>query len=245
MIPREILKKIRQIELCTNRLVTEFAAGAHVWGENQLVFRPALTCVLSPGRGFRPITLSARPTVRPTNPVAGFFRVAGSVSPSPWGEGRDEGGRAIDSSPAHGHFRPAERENAGKVPFFGGLSRFFSGQSEISVPKIASGKHGQECHTTKNTSNNRGLDFKNMEITPSNSGIDFRNFGNACKNSGNAQCNSVVAYRNSDSASNNIGNACENRGNPWKNGGRTSDIGGVSVFLPGCPRDFGKQVLFA
>jgi hypothetical protein len=28
MIPREILKKIRQIELRTNRLVTEFAAGA-------------------------------------------------------------------------------------------------------------------------------------------------------------------------------------------------------------------------
>jgi hypothetical protein len=28
MIPREILKKIRQIELCTNRIVTAFAAGA-------------------------------------------------------------------------------------------------------------------------------------------------------------------------------------------------------------------------
>ncbi len=28
MIPRKILKKIRQIELRTNRLVTEFAAGA-------------------------------------------------------------------------------------------------------------------------------------------------------------------------------------------------------------------------
>jgi hypothetical protein len=28
MIPREILKKIRQIELRTNRLVTGFAAGA-------------------------------------------------------------------------------------------------------------------------------------------------------------------------------------------------------------------------
>ena len=28
MIPREILKKIQQIELRTNRLVTEFAAGA-------------------------------------------------------------------------------------------------------------------------------------------------------------------------------------------------------------------------
>lgn len=28
MIPREILKKIRQIELRTNRIVTEFAAGA-------------------------------------------------------------------------------------------------------------------------------------------------------------------------------------------------------------------------
>ncbi len=36
MIPREILKKIRQIELRTNRIVTES------------VFWPALTCVLSP-----------------------------------------------------------------------------------------------------------------------------------------------------------------------------------------------------
>src|ERR1035437_11044497 len=110
MIPREIRKKIRQIELCTNRLVTEFAAGAHVWGENQLVFRPALTCVLSPGRGFRPITLSARPTVRPTNPVAGFFRVAGSVSPSPWGEGRDEGGRGTNywNEKAHNSFQEAK-----------------------------------------------------------------------------------------------------------------------------------------
>jgi hypothetical protein len=30
MIPPEILKKIRQIDLCMNRIVTEFAAGARV-----------------------------------------------------------------------------------------------------------------------------------------------------------------------------------------------------------------------
>ena len=29
----------------------------------------------------------------PANPAAGIFKKAGSVSPSPWGEGRDEGGR--------------------------------------------------------------------------------------------------------------------------------------------------------
>ena len=48
MIPREILKKNRQIEIRTNRVVTGFAAGARHGEKNQLVFRPALTCVLSP-----------------------------------------------------------------------------------------------------------------------------------------------------------------------------------------------------
>src|SRR5580704_10244846 len=56
----------------------------------QLVFWPALTCVLSPRRGFQPATLLVCPTDRPTCPVAGFSKDAGSVSPSPWGEGRDE-----------------------------------------------------------------------------------------------------------------------------------------------------------
>ena len=40
MIPREILKKIRQIELRTNRIVTAFAAGARLCEPQH--FRPAL-----------------------------------------------------------------------------------------------------------------------------------------------------------------------------------------------------------
>src|SRR5664279_1824277 len=93
MIPREIHKKIRQTEIRTNRVVTGFAAGARHGEKNQLVFWPALTCVLSPGRGFQPVTLSISPAVHPANPVAGISKDAGSDSPSPWGEGRDEGGR--------------------------------------------------------------------------------------------------------------------------------------------------------
>ena len=134
MIPREILKKIRQIELRTKRIATGFAPGArlcepqpfrlsegvensgrvfqvaaaagrrpalrsfqpspHITSKNQLVFWPALTWVLSPGRGFQPVTLSANSTVSPTNPAAGFSKDAENVSPSPWGEGRDEGGQS-------------------------------------------------------------------------------------------------------------------------------------------------------
>ena len=81
MIPREILKKIRQIEIRANRVVTE------------LVFWSTLTCVLSPKRGLQPVTRSVYLPVRSTNPVAGFSKDAVRVSPSPWGEGRDEGGQ--------------------------------------------------------------------------------------------------------------------------------------------------------
>ncbi len=112
MIPREILKKIRQIEIRTNRLVTEFAAGARLDGGIQLVFWPALTCVLSPRRGFQPVTLPLCPAVRPANPIAGFSKDAGSVSPSPWGEGRDEGGREtnfISAAPERGCVRSTSR----------------------------------------------------------------------------------------------------------------------------------------
>src|ERR1035437_10350397 len=110
MIPREILKKIRQIELRTNRLATEFAAGARLGGKNQLVFWPALTCVLSPRRGFQPITLSVSPAVCEVNPVAGFPKDVGSVSRSPWGEGRDEGGRGTNywNEKAHNSFPEAQ-----------------------------------------------------------------------------------------------------------------------------------------
>ena len=69
-----------------------------VGGKNQLVTWPALTCVLSPRRGFQPATLSLCLAIRPINPVAVFSKDAGSVSPSPWGEGRDEGGRETNFS---------------------------------------------------------------------------------------------------------------------------------------------------
>ena len=124
MIPREILKKIRQIELRTNRLVTGSAAGGcvrrtsrstpessgaptnhhalrlglrpqplSVWGI-QSVFLSALTCVLSPRRGFHSVTSLVCPIARPNSPAAGIVKEAASISPSPWGEGRDEGGRS-------------------------------------------------------------------------------------------------------------------------------------------------------
>ncbi len=145
MIPREILKKIRQLELRTNRLVTvsgsarvpravfgvapktrspkmilrkkaspasqgsgatpepargtralpntSFQPPTQFGSKDQWVFSSTLTCVLSPGRGFQPSTLSVSSAVRPTNPAAGFPQDAASVSPAPWGEGRDEGGR--------------------------------------------------------------------------------------------------------------------------------------------------------
>jgi hypothetical protein len=91
MIPREILKKIRQIEIRTNRVVTE--ADVCLDGKYQLLFSPALTSVLSPRRGFQPVTIFDCPASRSTNPVAGCFKETENVSPSPWGEGRDEGGR--------------------------------------------------------------------------------------------------------------------------------------------------------
>jgi hypothetical protein len=125
MIPRELLKKIRQIEIRTNRSVSGSAAGARasarftvrkpnasetspapngirplkrrerrapITAGSQMVVSPALTCVLSPGRGFQPVTVSASPAARPANPVVDISISAARVSPSPWGEGRDEGG---------------------------------------------------------------------------------------------------------------------------------------------------------
>jgi hypothetical protein len=164
MIPREILKKIRQIELRTNRLVTGLGERARLgrsqrrprrWhermgtsrtfpavitrvvrregasngsrggcapqislspaqqvvGEYLLVFWSALTCVLSPRRGFQAAALPAGLAGNPANPVTGISQDAAGVSPSRsvfaslrrdsistapkrsaggWGEGRDE-----------------------------------------------------------------------------------------------------------------------------------------------------------
>jgi hypothetical protein len=165
MIPREILKIMRQIEIRTNRIVTGSAAGARLcepqhsrlaWGREiservrtceaaaglrpalrsgarasarfnvpkpgatetspapcavhalkprerrapaasergiQLVFSPALTCALSTRRGFQPFTFPASPTGLLSNPTAILTKESASISPSPWREGQDEGGR--------------------------------------------------------------------------------------------------------------------------------------------------------
>ena len=96
MIPREILKKIRPSERRTNCHALRLGLRPQprsVEERIQSVFSSALTYVLSPGRGFQPATLSVNSAVYPTNPAAGYSKDAGSVSPSPWGEGRDEGGQ--------------------------------------------------------------------------------------------------------------------------------------------------------
>ena len=62
MIPREILKKIRQIELRTNRLVTEAAARGH--GRIPTGFRPkAQGCEERATLGHRPQKISNRNAV--------------------------------------------------------------------------------------------------------------------------------------------------------------------------------------
>jgi hypothetical protein len=184
MTLREILKKIRQIEIRTNRIVPELAAGARLcepqhsrlaWGREisqrvlaceaaagrrpalrsgarastrftvpkpgasetspapnavralkrrerrapaasergiQLVFSPALTCVLSPRRGFQPFTFPVSPTGLLSNPAAIITKESASIPPSPWGEGRDEGGRKTNfSQPA-----PLAARSAFRVP---------------------------------------------------------------------------------------------------------------------------------
>ena len=99
MIPRKILKKARQPESLTNNIVSN-PATARLGEKNQFVFWPALTCILSPRRGFQPVTLSVNSPIGPANPANRSSQDAGSVSPSPWGEDRDEGGGKTDLSAA-------------------------------------------------------------------------------------------------------------------------------------------------
>jgi hypothetical protein len=68
-----------------------FILGWTIGGMN-LDLTPALTCFLSPRRGqhangFWLVEGGS------ANPVVRIFRKAADDSPSPWGEGRDEGGR--------------------------------------------------------------------------------------------------------------------------------------------------------
>jgi hypothetical protein len=70
------------------------AKGSLGWtngGEFSLDARPHL-CPLPRGEDFTGHAFGLFDD-RPANPVAGFATDAAHVSPSPWGEGRDEGGR--------------------------------------------------------------------------------------------------------------------------------------------------------
>ena len=55
-------------------------------------FTPALTSILSPGERMSPFALRDNSADHSTNPATGNFPSAANVSPSPGGEGRDEGG---------------------------------------------------------------------------------------------------------------------------------------------------------
>ena len=77
MIPREILKKIRQIELRTNRIVTEAVAGARLcepqparFANNQNNFESVLYCEVAAGR---------RPALRSLQPSPQFRRIPRTV----------------------------------------------------------------------------------------------------------------------------------------------------------------------
>ena len=110
MNPCKFLKEIQHTELRTNHLVTNSArrAGLRI----PKGFRPsAQGCDAGATLGQRPTSLPNCnavaaipvspvaphvwdwPDCRRVNPNADFSNDAGSVSPSPWGEGRDEGGR--------------------------------------------------------------------------------------------------------------------------------------------------------
>jgi hypothetical protein len=49
--------------------------------------------ILSPGERKSPVHDSRFANDRPANPAAGYAKDAARVAPSPWGEGRVEGGR--------------------------------------------------------------------------------------------------------------------------------------------------------
>ena len=85
MIPREILKKIRQIELRTNRIVTLLAPGARLCepqhsriAESQSSSGRVLSGKAAAGR---------RPALRSFEPLLQFQRIARGVKDGKHGEG--------------------------------------------------------------------------------------------------------------------------------------------------------------
>ena len=62
-------------------------------GEVNNGFTTALNLTFSPQEKEQLLHDSGFADDRPANPIAGFFKVTAENSPSPWGEGRDEGER--------------------------------------------------------------------------------------------------------------------------------------------------------
>ena len=259
MISRELLKKIRPIELRTNREVGRVTPCAPSVGQRHA---PA-------GKG-----LPALPEAgRPAHPVAGISQVGGGVSPSPWGEGRDEGGRDFNFSPANGHFRPAERVNAQKAADFNVLSRFFAARPGISTPETASSNHGMDGYNSGFDPNNRGNAWKNSGNASENgggrSGIwgrclgkwgegsekwggrfgkrgeDLGKWGEPSGKRGEASGNGGRPRGKGGNVPVNGGRASEIGGKAPGNGGDASDTGGVPISFGGCPQMFGQPTLFA
>jgi hypothetical protein len=90
MIPREILKKIRQIELRTNHLVSGTVGEHACSGRGRTRISQIFSTIIARARNGAKKEMVFWPGVN--NPATNLSKGAGSVSPSPWGEGRDEGG---------------------------------------------------------------------------------------------------------------------------------------------------------
>jgi hypothetical protein len=128
---------VRMLKRRERRAPAHFAAGI------QLVSLSALTCVLSPRRGFQPAALLDHLADRSNNPVAGCSKDAVSVSPSPWGEGRDEGGREtnFDSNCCHAlrlGLRPQPRSDAlcHSSPQFRRIPRAIENRNDADVVSV-------------------------------------------------------------------------------------------------------------
>ena len=248
MIPREILKKIRQIELCTNRIVTETVGERACPGCSQR----------------RPRRWHGRKETARTFPTSVARNVRGEGAPNGSrggyapqilltpGRGFQPAKLSVNLAVANGNFWMVERKYAKKMPFFDVLSRFFAGLRQIYIPEIPSENPVEDLDTTRNTFNNRGLDFSNRKIAPRNRGMTCRNREINFKNSGSARSNMDVNYRNRGnpinnrgSASKNRGSASKNRGNASENRGNTFGISGAAIFFQECCQGVGEKILFA
>jgi hypothetical protein len=91
-------------------------------------FTTALILAFSPGEKEGRGHVSGFADARPANPTAGIAKGAGTISPSPWGEGRDEGERSnklISSGSAGSRAPGAPVRRRSRGGFF--LIKFFAG----------------------------------------------------------------------------------------------------------------------